>query len=318
MTLRVLDPGLYTLVVDLGRPHHRSLGVPVGGAADRTALILGNALVGNPAGAAALEINLAGPTLESTCDLACVVYGAPYELTGGDQESETGRTFTLFAGERLHIGGTEVGMRAYLCIRGGLQTPFILGSRSAFEPVRAGTKLPCLPGVMRSRSLHHLFEWERERRTYEDLLGMGRRLRVLDGPQASWFAPAHAFPEDDLTVPPPSFSVTSESNRMGIRLRGEPLSWPERELISEPASPGSVQVTRDGQCILLGVDGQTIGGYPKIAQVISTDLDLLGQLRPGDQVFFLRVSLEEAEALHRKKQIEVNEWLTRLRVSLDG
>ncbi|HEY1861884.1 MAG TPA: hypothetical protein VGG61_16100, partial [Gemmataceae bacterium] len=210
MTLRVLDPGLCTLVVDLGRPHHRSLGVPVGGAADRTALLLGNALVGNPAGAAALEINLAGPTLESTCDLACVVYGAPFDLIVGGQAVPAGRTFTLFAGERLLIGGTEEGMRAYLCIRGGLQTPSLLGSRSSFQPVRAGAELPCLPGAMRSRCLHHLFEWERERRAYEDWITMGRRLRVLDGPKASWFA--HSILEDDPIVPPPGFSVTSDSN----------------------------------------------------------------------------------------------------------
>src|SRR5262249_28363450 len=80
MTLRVLDPGLYTLVVDFGRPHCRSFGAPVGGAADRTSLALGNALVGNPPDAAALEITLAGPTLEAGCDLACVVYVAPFDL----------------------------------------------------------------------------------------------------------------------------------------------------------------------------------------------------------------------------------------------
>jgi antagonist of KipI len=101
-------------------------------------------------------------------------------------------------------------------------------------------------------------------------------------------------------------------------LQGEPLPWPERELVSEPACAGSVQVTRDGQCILLGVDGQTLGGYPKIAQVITADLDLLGQLRPADEVFFVRVSLDHAEAINRAKEAELNEWLTRLRVSLDG
>src|SRR5712664_674142 len=103
MTLRVLEPGLYTLVVDFGRPHHRSLGVPIGGAADRTSLSLGNALVGNPPDAAALEINLAGPTLEAGCNLACVVYGAPFALRSDRQELSVGKTFTFHAGERLRI-----------------------------------------------------------------------------------------------------------------------------------------------------------------------------------------------------------------------
>ena len=103
MTLRVLEPGLYTLVVDFGRPHHRSLGVPIGGAADRTSLALGNALVGNPPDAAALEINLAGPTLEAVHDLACVVYGAPFRLNSDRQPLSEGRTFTFHAGERIHM-----------------------------------------------------------------------------------------------------------------------------------------------------------------------------------------------------------------------
>ncbi len=103
---------------------------------------------------------------------------------------------------------------------------------------------------------------------------------------------------------------------MGLRLQGEPLTWPKRELVSEPVCPGSVQVTRDGQCIVLGVDGQTIGGYPKIAQVVSADLDRVGQLRPGDQVYFVRVALQRAEALQRAKQAELRAWVTRLRVSL--
>src|ERR1700730_2670283 len=98
MSLEVLDPGWAARVVDAGRPHCRSLGVPVGGAADRTALTLGNALVGNPLGAAALEITLAGPTLEADADLACVVFGAPFELTSDRQPLAAGTTFTLTAG----------------------------------------------------------------------------------------------------------------------------------------------------------------------------------------------------------------------------
>src|SRR5438552_4302188 len=109
MTLKVLAPGLHTLVVDFGRPRCRSLGVPVGGAADRTSLMLGNALVGNPPDAAALEISLAGPTLRADTELACVVYGAPFRLTGSHHQEPAslvaGKTFTLHAGEDLQIGG---------------------------------------------------------------------------------------------------------------------------------------------------------------------------------------------------------------------
>src|SRR5438874_10635985 len=107
MSLRVLDAGLHTLVVDFGRPRWRSLGVPVGGAADRFALAVGNALVGNPPDAAALEISLAGPTVQADCPLACVVYGAPFPLASDRQTLVAGKTFTLQAGETLHVGGTS-------------------------------------------------------------------------------------------------------------------------------------------------------------------------------------------------------------------
>jgi allophanate hydrolase subunit 2 len=86
-------------------------------------------------------------------------------------------------------------------------------------------------------------------------------------------------------------------------------------MVSEPVCPGSVQVTRDGQCIVLGVDGQTIGGYPKMAQVISADLDKLGRLRPGETIRFRRVPPEDAETIYRAKQAELREWVTRLRTA---
>ena len=100
--------------------------------------------------------------------------------------------------------------------------------------------------------------------------------------------------------------------------QGEPLPVTGREMVSEPVCPGAVQVTRDGQCIILGVDGQTIGGYPKIAQIISADLDALGQLRPGESVQFRRVRLEEAEELYYHKQNLLRERLVRVRLMVDG
>jgi biotin-dependent carboxylase-like uncharacterized protein len=271
--------------------------VPLGGAADRFALALGNALVGNRSDDAALEISLNGPTLTADSDVACVLYGAPFEMDLGGSVLEAGKTFTLPAGEQLRIGATPRGMRAYLCVRGGLQTPIVLDSRSSLEPLRAGAELPCQAGVIRVRHFRHDFTWNAE----------PRLLRVLDGPQADWFRADEFYPQP--------FAVTPASNRMGLRLRGEALTLPERELESEPVCPGSVQVTRDGQCIVLGVDGQTIGGYPKIAQVISADLDKLAQLRPGESLRFQRVSRESAETLYRGKQVELREWLTRLRTA---
>jgi len=271
--------------------------VPVGGAADRFALAIGNALVGNPSDAAALEICLKGPTLIADRDIACVLYGAPFEVTIDGSSYEVGKTFTLHRGKELRIGGTSSGMRAYLCVRGGLQTPIVLDSRSSFEPLSAGTELPCQAGVIHVRHFRHNFIWNAE----------PHLLRVVDGTQADWFRSEEFYSQ--------SFTVTPASNRMGLRLSGTALTLPQRELESEPVCPGSVQVTRDGQCIILGVDGQTIGGYPKIAQVVSADLDKLAQLRPGETIRFQRITMAEAEMLYRAKQAELREWLTRLRTA---
>jgi antagonist of KipI len=271
--------------------------VPVGGAADRAALAIGNGLVGNPPEAAALEISLAGPTLQADCPLAGVVYGAPFAVSSDRQMLQAGKTFTLQPGETLTVGGTQQRMRAYFCVQGGFEGRVILGSRSSLEPLQAGAELSCRPGAIHARFLRRAWGWEKEWGT----------LRVVEGAQADWFRMEEFFGQEFLVAP--------ASNRMGLRLQGAPLTLPERELTSEPVCPGTVQVTRDGQCIILGVDAQTIGGYPKIAQVISADLDQLGQLRPGERVRFRSVSLAEAERAYRAKQAELHEWLTRLRTA---
>src|SRR5205085_3656184 len=127
-TLTILSPGLCTLLVDRGRPRTRSLGVAVGGPADSFSLALGNALVGNPPDAPALEVCLSGPVLCADDDLACVLFGAPFELSAGQHPLVAGKTFTLLAGEELSIHGTPERARAYLCIGGGIDGPAILGS----------------------------------------------------------------------------------------------------------------------------------------------------------------------------------------------
>jgi 5-oxoprolinase (ATP-hydrolysing) subunit C len=295
MSLRVLAPGWHSLLVDLGRPHSRGLGVPIGGAADRFALAIGNALVGNPPEAVALEISLTGPTLAAEASLACVIWGAAFEATRRDAPLLPGYTFNLQTGDVLRFGACRAGVRGYLCVHGGIEAPLVSGSRSALTPLRAGAVLGCSPGKIRSRTVGADWVWNRQ----------PRLLRAIEGGQSSWFQTAEFYEQQ--------FVVQPASNRMGLRLGGRPLTRPDREIVSEPVCPGTVQVTRDGQCIVLGVDSQTIGGYPKIAQVISADIDKLAQLRAGESIRFQRVSQEEAERLYNSKEVEKHEWLVRLR-----
>src|SRR5262245_61256803 len=182
MSLKVLDPGLHSLVVDFGRPSSRGLGVPIGGAADSWSLALGNGLVGNPPDLAALEITLTGPTLRTEIEVACVVFGAPFGLASERQSLVAGKTFTLSPGEVLRIGGTPRGMRGYLCVRGGFISPPILGSRSALGPIKADQTLICSPGAVPARFLP-----ESARITIPNQFP--QIVRVLPGSQADWFTP---------------------------------------------------------------------------------------------------------------------------------
>ncbi len=303
MSLTVLDPGPYSLLVDFGRPGSRALGVPVGGAADRAALALGNALVGNPPDAVGLELTLAGPTLRAEHPTACVVFGAPFTLTViGEGPVPAGTTFTLEPGDVLRIGGTPEGVRGYLCVAGGFDAPLVLGSRSALDPLRAGDQLTCRPSHAAGRSLLFVSSHPLTPSPPHPVI-----LRALDGPQRDWFEGDRFFTQ--------TYTVTPASNRMGLRLAGEPLARRAGELVSEPVAPGAVQVTNDGLPVVLGADGQTIGGYPKVAHVVRADLDRLGQLRPGTAVRFRRVSPEEAEAAARERAAWLREWLTRLEVT---
>ena len=295
MSLLVREAGLQSLLVDFGRERARALGVPVGGAADRAALALGNALVGNPPGTVAVEVAFAGPTLEALHPTACVVFGAPFESTLNGTALAPGVTFTLEPGDVLRVGGTRTGVRAYLCAAGGFDAPLVLGSCSALGPLRAGDVLTCAPSRTESRGL-----------SCEAASGIPT-LRALPGPQHDWFADGAFFAQE--------YEVVPASNRMGLRLKGAPLARRPGELVSEAVAPGAVQVTNDGLPIVLGVDGQTIGGYPKVAHVIRADLDRLAQLRPGDRVRFVRVSPDEAQQAARARAAFLREWLTRLAIA---
>lgn len=332
MSFTVLEAGLYSLVVDGGRPRSRHLGVALGGAADQAAFRLGNALVGNNDPLAALELTLRGPTLRAESDILATVYGVPFTVTVNDTAIPCGKTFALKAGDILRIGGCDRGARGYLCVAGGFNTPFILGSQSMGEPLQVAKVLPCQPvppakmSMLRSRAMPFINLSDIEEHgqalspceaaqptnkrgvVIEVASGCGatgsKILRVLIGPQQEWFT--------DDTIWNSEFVVSPSSNRMGLRLDGPALHRQGGELVSEAVVPGSVQVANDGRPIILGVDGQTIGGYPKVANVIRADLDRLAQLRPGDRVKFLQVSVDEAEYAGRQRQQQLRCWLQRL------
>jgi biotin-dependent carboxylase-like uncharacterized protein len=292
----VREPGLFTTVQDLGREGFGPMGVSPSGAADAVSLRMGNRLVGNADQAAGLEMTLLGGTFEFPDGAVLALAGSDFGATLDGKPVELWTAFEAKPGQVLKLGPTRTGARCYLCVRGGTEVKAFLGSASThilsglggFEG-RALRKGDVLTIGATSRSA-------RERRlSARALKEMQPRkvLRVTPGPQDDWFPEAsrRVFYES-------AYRVAEETNRMGIRLQGASVAKAaEGELTSEGVSLGAVQVPDGGQPIILFVEQQTTGGYPKIANVISADFHSLGQLRPRDEIRFERVEYDTARAL---------------------
>jgi biotin-dependent carboxylase-like uncharacterized protein len=299
VALIVVSPGLCATVQDLGRPGYREWGVPVAGAFDRGSYALANALLGNEAGAAAVELTLVGGVYEAEVALGIALAGATMEATierpdGSRHALSVPQTVSLKPGDRLALGSTLRGARCYLAVKGGWQTPRVLGSRSSEVRLQPGEILPAEPSTTLVRRLV-----ESPFPGLED-----EPVRIVDGPDAR-----RGF--DPRIWESRTFRVGSQSDRMGLRLEGDPLAVKaEPERVSMPVAPGAVQVA-GGQLISLGVSCGTMGGYPHVAQVISADLDRLGQARPGDLLFFQRIDLREARQRDRDSRRERSARLLR-------
>lgn len=275
--IHVLQPGFLTTVQDLGRPGYAHLGVSASGAADALSLRAANLLVGNPEGAAALEMTLVGGAFEFEEDTVAALAGSDFGLPLWEP-------FVIRAGETLRCGPTCSGARCYLAVRGGIEVPLVMGSASTHlmtalggfegralkkgDVLRTGGAARCPPA-----------------RTGVHPPPLAPVLRATPGPQAEW------YPGNFWGV---EYRVTEESNRMGLRLDGPPLTRHAGHMLTEGVSLGAVQVPPEGQPIILFVEHQTTGGYPKIANVISAGMHSLGQLRPRDAVCFERVAFERA------------------------
>ncbi len=303
VSVTIVRAGMLTTVQDLGRWGRQASGVPVAGPMDEYSHRLANRLVGNDASAAALEITLIGPDIQSDVDLTCAVAGATFRLTAGGEPVPMHASFTLHRGSRLRFGERLAGSRATLALRGGIDVEPLFGSRATSLISRmgpfggralvAGDVLRIGDQVAPERPHPHIAEpWPAS-----SLIG-GARLRVIRGPHESMFTPS-AY--DALFGS--RFLVTPNSNRMGYRLDGPALSHEgQADILSDATPLGSIQVPASGQPILLMADRQTTGGYPKIATVITADAALAGQLAPGDWIEFKPCTREAAlEALRAQR-----------------
>ena len=301
---KVHVPGAYTTVQDLGRFGYQKMGIPVSGALDTAACRLANLLVGNPETEALLELTIIGPRLEFFTAVDIALTGADMGMAINGVPAAAWRSHRVTAGDQVEVQQVTRGCRGYLAVSGGIQVPPVMGSRSTYaggrlggyrgRPLKAGDVLPGSPAVplpaVRQIDPGHVPE-----------LGGDVCLRLVPGPQDDF------FDEGMNTLLTSTYMVTPKADRMGCRLQGPEVlrrGQAPASIVSEPSMPGSIQIPADNQPIVLLVE-QTVGGYAKIATMISADRSKLAQATPGDSVTFEKITLDQAHAAYHEEEARI-------------
>ena len=306
----VIQPGVLTTVQDRGRYGYQQYGVSVSGAMDKSALRLANLLVGNDDAEAALEITIVGPKLRALRACRIAITGADLSPQINGMPVKTWQSTEVQEGDLLLFGAARSGCRAYLAVYGGIEAPLIMGSRSTHvlsklgglngRGLVKGDRLSIRIANGNRPPLDPGFSWSQEK---IPRYGSEWAIRVIPGPQADYFTR-----QGIATFYSAEYVISPQADRMGYRLNGPKIEHKASADILTDATPsGSVQVPGDGNPILLLTDGQTTGGYSKIAVVISPDQDRLGQARPGDKIRFSRIGVVEAQRIIKEEEEKIQE-----------
>lgn len=323
--IRVPKPGLLTTVQDLGRPGFQQYGIVVGGALDNFAARAANLCVGNDDNAALLEMAQTGPDLVFDRDVLVAWNGGDFDARVGSEPLPRDRAVRVAAGETISFGPARAGLRAWIAIAGGIDVPLVMGSRTTYRRAGIGGHegRPLIAGD--TLKLFEASPWAKQ--ILATLQGSGKRavtwtvrpetmgspakpgvVRALRGPECDWFSK-----ESQQTFFKAAWRATNEADRMGVRLNGPALDRRrEGEMISSSVNAGTVQVPPAGQPIVLLPSRQSVGGYPRIAGVVSVDLGRFTQLRPGDTVSFEETTLAVAHDLYLARERD----LARVRMGL--
>ncbi len=321
MSATAVRAGFLTSVQDVGRAGFREFGVSLGGVLDSFALRVANLLVGNDEGSAGLEITLGGVQLRFDEERIVAWCGGEFDVHLGSTALPAGHTALLPAGEALKFGRPRIGCRCWLAGSGGIDVPLVLGSRSTdlraqfggFEgrTLRDGDVLPLGPRPGSPTPATGISSWTAP----HDWVSPAKRdpiLRFVRGVDWNRFnaSTLRRFTSE-------TFAVSLDSDRMGVRFDCPELKREDNvDLISEGVAAGTIQVPPSGKPILLLGDCQTIGGYPKMAHVITIDLGIAAQLRAGDHVRFSEVSLSDAQRLLLERERELERF--RIGLNLQG
>jgi biotin-dependent carboxylase-like uncharacterized protein len=313
--LKIIAPGPHTTIQGLKRIGYQDIGVPASGPLDWVSLRLANALVGNSHGTPGLEMLLQGPTCEvlaGSVRLALVGCSASMEVRSGNSRViRAGQSVRLAEGEVFRIGPLGDSACAYLAIEGGLDIAPVLGSVSTYVRSAIGgfqgrrlQKGDVVPLKLAGAAVRDEYALPRPLD-----LALDQPVRVIPGPQADYFT-ADAMKTFLSSV----YTVSPQADRMGFRLEGPVIEHAkDYNIVSDGVVPGSIQVPGSGRPIILMVDNQTTGGYPKIATVISADLPVVGRRRPGRPIRFVSVEVRKAELLRREQEAAIQQEINGFR-----
>ena len=284
VTLTFQKAGMLTTIQDAGRRKHQTFGVPVGGVMDKAAAHTANELVGNTTDSPVLEITLLGPTIHFNQTVQIAITGADLSPTINKKPIAYYQTITIKANDTLSFGRIVNGCRAYLAIRGIWQIPKWLDSYSAVHPNKE-----ILPNSIIQKGsvltiLTSFFQQEIKLSPPSQPTSFGPTpIKVLPGPEFEYFTKtqiAHFFSQP--------YTIANDSNRMGYRLKGNPIPLEKQSsMISSGIIPSTIQINNAGLPIVLMRDAQTVGGYPRIANVLEKDMNRLAQLKPQEQIRFI-------------------------------
>lgn len=308
---KVINPGIQTTVQDLGRPGLMKYGIPTSGAMDQRSFVIGNLLLRNPDNTAALETTLQGLKLQALTRVTISITGADLDPWLNDQPAPQWTAFTMKEDDVLHFKKRKKGLRAYVAMQGGFDVPEVLGSRSTYVRgrigivLREGEILSICPS--NSGASESVLTLPQERRPD---LNRTDPIRLIMGPQED-----HFTPRGIATLLNSTYRISPQSDRQAFRTEGPAIEIAKGPgIITDPIPPGSVQVPGDGKPIIMLRDAQVTGGYAKIAIVARVEMDRLGQMMPGDEIRFQRISRQTAVDL----LMEAKRCLDELRGLLRG
>ncbi len=302
--IKFISAGMLTTIQDLGRYKYQRFGMPVAGAMDTYALQLANWLVGNKREEAGFEITFLGPKIEFFFDTTISLTGATIRATINNKPIFMDVSHRVKAGDILEIGAVIKGMRSYLAIAGSIDVDEVMGSKSTYLRAKIGgyhgRKIENGDEIAIKNSSTH-----EPRQLPTELLPIYRKhqvIRIIPGTEISNF---------DLTglstFLTSEYEVSNKNDRMGYRISGPPIQHKNgADIISSGITHGSIQVPGHGEPIIMMSDHQTVGGYTKIATVITVDLPLLAQMKTGDKISFKETTLEYAQNLLKKQNQNID------------